>query len=148
MTDVGSVAGIYRYPVKSMLGESLDATALGEDGIAGDRAWGVRDEVRADFFVGKRSASLMSCRAWYPDPAETSLPPQIRLPDGGTFRADAQEAAERVGRAVGRDVTLWPAGAEARQAKPRDDVRLLDEMRELMAREEGEALPDFSNPPP
>ncbi len=148
MTDVGSVAGIYRYPVKSMLGESLDATALGEDGIAGDRAWGVRDEVRADFFVGKRSAPLMSCQAWYPDPADTSFAPQIRLPDGEIFRADAQGAAERVGKTVGRDVTLWPAGAEARRAKPRDDVRLLDEMRELMAREEGEALPDFSNPPP
>ncbi len=24
MTDVGSIAGIYRYPVKSMLGEQLD----------------------------------------------------------------------------------------------------------------------------
>ncbi|MBW2267478.1 MAG: MOSC domain-containing protein [Deltaproteobacteria bacterium] len=148
MSEVGRVSGIFRYPVKSMLGEELDGASLGESGIPGDRAWGVRDEVRADFFVGKRSASLMSCAAWYADTEETPLVPQIRLPDGETFRADAEGAAERVGRVVGRDVTLWPVVSEARQAVPREDVPLLDEMQKMMAREEGEPQPDFSNPAP
>ncbi|MBW2391687.1 MAG: MOSC N-terminal beta barrel domain-containing protein [Deltaproteobacteria bacterium] len=148
MREVGSIAAIFRYPVKSMLGEELDASTLGENGIPGDRAWGVRDEVRGDFFVGKRSAGLMSCSAWYADPADTRAVPQIRLPDGETFLADAEGAAERVGKAVGREVTLWPVVPEARKAKPRDNVSLLDEMRDLMAREEGEPMPDFSNPSP
>lgn len=140
--------GIFRYPVKSMLGEVLDASKLSENGIPGDRAWGVRDEVRGDFFVGKRSASLMSCAAWYANAANTPWVPQVRLPDGEVFRADAKDAAERVGRAIGRDVTLWPVVPEARQAKPRDDLTLADEMRDMMAREQGEPLPDFSNPSP
>ncbi|MBW2274792.1 MAG: MOSC domain-containing protein [Deltaproteobacteria bacterium] len=148
MRGTGTVAGLFRYPVKSMLGEELDAAMLGQDGIPGDRAWGVRDEVRGDFFVGKRSARLMSCSAWYPARSEKGLVPQIRLPGGESFRADAEGAAERVGQGVGREVTLWPAVPEARRATPRDGRSLLDEMQDLMAREEGEPLPDFSNPPP
>ncbi len=148
MTRVGTVAQIFRYPVKSMLGEQLDATALGQDGIPGDRAWGVRDEARGDFFVGKRSAALMSCSAWYAADSDGDLVPQIRLPNGETFRANATGAAERVAQVIGRDVTLWPVVPEARQARPRDGLSLADEMQDLMAREEGEPLPDFSNPPP
>ena len=34
---------ICRYPVKSMLGESLAETLLGEQGIPGDRSWATRD---------------------------------------------------------------------------------------------------------
>jgi hypothetical protein len=148
MRDVGTIAGIFRYPVKSMLGEELDASTLGQDGIPGDRAWGVRDEVRGDFFVGKRSAALMSCSAWYTAGTEDELVPQIRLPDGETFRADAEGAARRMTKVVGREVTLWPAIPEARQAPLKEGPPLLDEMQDLMAREEGEPMPDFSNPPP
>lgn len=148
MSEVGTIAGIFRYPVKSMLGEELGAAMLGQNGIPGDRAWGVRDEMRADFFVGKGSAALMSCSASYDAGTDGELVPRIRLPDGETFRADAAGAAERVGRVVGREVTLWPAGREARQAKPRDGASLLDEMQDLLAREAGEPVPDFSNPAP
>ncbi|MBW2695644.1 MAG: MOSC domain-containing protein [Deltaproteobacteria bacterium] len=148
MREVGTIAGIYRYPVKSMLGEELDASLLGQNGIPGDRAWGVRDELRGDFFVGKRSAALMSCSAWYAAGTESGLVPKIRLPGGETFRADSEGAAGRIGQVVGREVTLWPAVPEARQARPKDGRSLLDEMQDLMARKEGEPIPDFSNPAP
>ncbi len=148
MTAVGTIEAIFRYPVKSMLGEDVEASTVGRDGIPGDRAWGVRDEARGDFFLGKRCADLMSCSARYAAGTDGELVPQIRLPDGETFRADAEGAAERVGRVVGREVTLWPVVPEARRATPRDGLSLLDEMQDLMAREDGEPLPDFSNPPP
>jgi uncharacterized protein len=38
------VAEIYRYPVKSMLGERLMTTHVDELGIIGDRAWALKDE--------------------------------------------------------------------------------------------------------
>ena len=148
MREVGTIAGIFRYPVKSMLGEALDESPLGQNEILGDRAWGVRDEARGDFFVGKRSPALMSCAAWYADGTDSGAAPHFRLPGGETFPADSDGAAERVAEVVGCDVTLWPAGPEARQASPRAGLTLMDEMQAMMAREEGEPLPDFSNPPP
>ena len=151
MSEVGGVIGIYRYPVKSMLGEDLESAHLGQNGISGDRAWGARDEIRADFFVGKRAAELMSCRAFYPDgvgDADSKAVPQIELPDGASFRANATDAAERVSQFIGRDITLWPVVPEARKATPKDDVSMMEEMRAMMARTPEEPTPDFSNPPP
>ena len=151
MKEVGSLTGIFRYPVKSMLGENLDSSRLELDGIPGDRCWGVRDEARGDFFVGKRSAALMGCSAWYPDGADTTgleAVPRIRVPDGQTFSADSNSAARLLSQVVERDVTIWPVVPEARQATPKDDVNLMDEMQEMMARTGDEPIPDFSDPAP
>ncbi len=148
MSDIGTITSIFRYPVKSMLGEELGDSMLDLNGIPGDRAWGVRDEQRGDFFVGKRCAALLGCRAWYADAEEVTAAPQIRLPNGDTFCADADGAAKRVAQAIGREVTLWPVVPEARQAQPKDDANPLEEMQALLAREDGEPIPDFSNPPP
>ena len=52
--DNASVLNIYRYPVKSMMGEALSEAALGEAGIAGDRGWAVRDEKRGGIRGGKK----------------------------------------------------------------------------------------------
>ena len=49
------VREIWRYPVKSMGGESLEQVAVGETGVLGDRTWAVRDEV-----TGKPFASLVT----------------------------------------------------------------------------------------
>ncbi len=43
--EVGRVAGLWRYPVKSMGAESLDAVDVSWHGLAGDRRWAF---VRAD----------------------------------------------------------------------------------------------------
>ena len=39
MTVVGRVAGLWRYPVKSMAGEQLDSVEVSWHGLAGDRRW-------------------------------------------------------------------------------------------------------------
>ncbi len=38
---IGSLTAIWRYPVKSMAGEALQAVELDERGLVGDRAWAV-----------------------------------------------------------------------------------------------------------
>jgi uncharacterized protein YcbX len=43
MTAVGTVAELYRYPVKSMLGEALDSLVLASGGVEGDRALALLD---------------------------------------------------------------------------------------------------------
>ncbi|MDP9257522.1 MAG: MOSC N-terminal beta barrel domain-containing protein, partial [Actinomycetota bacterium] len=40
---VGTIRALWRYPVKSMLGEELDAVDLSEGGVVGDRAYALRD---------------------------------------------------------------------------------------------------------
>jgi hypothetical protein len=40
---VGTVRALWRYPVKSMLGEELDEVDLSEGGVVGDRAYALRD---------------------------------------------------------------------------------------------------------
>ena len=42
MSDAYEVTGLWRYPVKSMAGEAVEAVELDADGVAGDRRWGVR----------------------------------------------------------------------------------------------------------
>jgi MOSC domain-containing protein len=37
--EVGRVVGLWRYPVKSMAAEALDAVEVGWHGLAGDRRW-------------------------------------------------------------------------------------------------------------
>jgi MOSC domain-containing protein len=51
MTEVGHVAGLWRYPVKSMAPEELDSTEVSWNGLAGDRRWAfIRDgQVRNGF---------------------------------------------------------------------------------------------------
>jgi uncharacterized protein YcbX len=40
---VGTIRALWRFPVKSMLGEQLEAVDLSEGGIVGDRAYALRD---------------------------------------------------------------------------------------------------------
>jgi uncharacterized protein YcbX len=39
----GSVVGLWRYPVKSMMGEELNAAEVTEGGLVGDRRFAVVD---------------------------------------------------------------------------------------------------------
>ena len=42
-TEVGSVVSLWQYPVKSMMGEELNATEVTERGLLGDRAYALVD---------------------------------------------------------------------------------------------------------
>jgi uncharacterized protein YcbX len=44
-TSSGTVVSIWRYPVKSMLGEELNSSFVTERGLVGDRAYAIVDEV-------------------------------------------------------------------------------------------------------
>jgi uncharacterized protein YcbX len=157
---VASLVSIFRYPVKSMLGERLEATALGANGLPGDRAWALRDEARGGIEGGKKIPALMSCSARYTQPVgvgdaqapATAPAPEITLASGEVVSASDPEAARKIGQAVGRELTLWPLlPADAldhyRRGKP-DNDDLLDELRATFARLPDEPLPDIGKFPP
>ena len=145
--QLGRIREIWRYPVKSMGGETLECTAVEERGLPGDRIWAVRDEVRGGIRGAKKIAPLMRCKARLGGAPEAGAP-EITLPSGECFAADAADAAERLGTALGQPVTLWPLlPADCldhyRRGKPtHSDV--LTELRSVFALDPGEPLPNFS----
>ena len=61
------LAEIWRYPVKSLLGEQIDQANVSPGGIQGDRRWAVVDAESGVSLSAKRYADLLRCRAWTSD---------------------------------------------------------------------------------
>jgi uncharacterized protein YcbX len=53
---LGVVQELWRYPVKSMLGERLTATTVTESGLLGDRAYALRDTCDGKIATAARPA--------------------------------------------------------------------------------------------
>ena len=153
--SIGTVSELWRYPVKSMMGERLDAAEVTTAGVLGDRGWAARDEVRGGIRGAKKIGSLMTLAARYAEePTASVVTPvvEIMLPDGDSVRSDDPDASSRVSKALGHEVTLWPRlPADAldhyRRGAP-DDDDLLVELRQIFGRLEEEPLPDLTGFPP
>jgi uncharacterized protein len=131
MEPLGQVAEIWRYPVKSMRGERLDAGDVGELGLRGDRRFGVRDVHRGSILSAKRAPVLFSCAARYErDDVMIELPHGEVLGPGALLDAALSEL-------IGRPVELARAGEIA-------DARL--QMAATATTTEGESS-EWSAPP-
>lgn len=53
-TPVGRVAQLWRHPVKSFQGEQLAEAVVDDDGLRGDRTWGVRSAATGRVLTGRR----------------------------------------------------------------------------------------------
>lgn len=144
------IAAIWQYPVKSMIGGVVGEASLATEGMVGDRQWAVRDEVRGGIRGAKKIGSLMRLGARYVDDANG--PVEITLPDGTVTRTDAADANEKVSGAIEHEVTLWPLqpkeDLDHYRRGPADSDDVMEELRGIFGREEGEPLPDFSIFPP
>ena len=109
---VGAVGGLWRFPVKSMLGEQVDAADLTEGGLVGDRAYAIRDRETGKVASAKHPKlwpSLFACRATYVEPprAEDEHPPaRIELGDGTSVMTDAPDVDAVLSGYFGRAVEL------------------------------------------
>lgn len=92
---------LWRYPVKSVGGQSLAAAAVGALGVEGDRVIAVLDDREQITWAGAIPA-LMQVRAIMADEAVAEL----ILPDGTHFRSDASDADSRLSAAVQATVKL------------------------------------------
>ena len=107
MNSVGTIASLWRFPVKSMLGERLTQAPVDVRGVLGDRLYAVRDP---DGKLGsgkntrrfRRMPGLFDFHARY-----DGLTPVITLPDGTEVRGDDEHVHWAIGNALGRpEVTL------------------------------------------
>lgn len=81
--QMGRLQAAYRYPLKSMGGESLAAIELEGRGIPGDRAGALRGEKRSGIRGAKRFAERVQCRARYEGdpPLDGSMSARVTPPD-------------------------------------------------------------------
>jgi len=106
-SQVGIVKELFRYPVKSMLGERLAVVEIGPKGVIGDRAWALR-ESNGRIVTAKKWANMLGFTAAYegtPQP-EQLAPAKITLPDGSSVYADDPRASDLISSYLGRPVKL------------------------------------------
>lgn len=82
---LGTIVGLWRYPVKSMLGERRDSLPLDRRGVVGDRLFAVRDEA-GKFGSGKTTRRFRRMDGLFRFHAEyEGDTPLITFPDGVTL---------------------------------------------------------------
>jgi uncharacterized protein YcbX len=105
MTVVGHVAGLFRYPVKSMHAEKLEAVDISWQGLAGDRRWAfIGDSHAYNGFpwltIRERpEMALYRPRFAEPDRPEASLT-LVRTPAGEELDVAEPALAEELGPGV------------------------------------------------
>lgn len=108
--QIGVVATIHRYPVKSMMGEELNAAQIGAKGMLGDRAYSLADPATGKIVSAKNPSkwpTLFSFRAAFFRPPEENggLPPaRITFPDGGSASTEDKNIEARLSSALGKPV--------------------------------------------
>ena len=114
-TELGAVVSLWRYPVKSMMGEELNATEVSERGLLGDRAYALIDSADGKAATAKNPRKwprLFDFRAACIEPARpgAKVPPvRIELPDGTTVASDQSDLNQVLSKALNREVTFRAA---------------------------------------
>jgi len=117
--EPGSVASLWRYPVKSMMGEELNATEVTERGLLGDRAYALVDSSDGKAATAKNPRkwpNLFDFRATFVEPvrAAATVPPvHITLPDGTPVTSNQGDLNKILSKALNREVTLRAAQGRA-----------------------------------
>ena len=108
----GSVVSLRRYPVKSMMGEEVNASHVTEAGLLGDRAYALVDGLTSKVASAKNpskwaklfdfSAVLLEA----PRPGAKMPGVCITLPDGATLSSGEKDIDQILSRVLGREVSL------------------------------------------
>jgi uncharacterized protein len=123
------VTALYRYPVKSMLGESLDRCRIDERGLVGDRAYALVDvetgtvaSAKVPRLWGGLLGFSARCTA---EPGRAGPPPvEVTFPDGSVHHSDDADIDDALSAAIGRGVRLIstpPEGAGFEEVWPEID---------------------------
>lgn len=109
---VGSAASLWRYPVKSMMGEELNSAAIAGGSVLGDRAYALVDVETGKVISAKNPRkwpNMFNFRATFVEPlyVEAELPPvRVTLPDGATVLTKQPDFNQVISSALNREVIL------------------------------------------
>ena len=115
-TALGKVVSLWRYPVKSMLGEELNSSDVNERGLVGDRTYALVDKETGKVASAKNPRKwerLFDFRSAFIDipQAPENIPhARITLPDGTHVLSSQDEDIDyTLSKAIGRNVRLMGA---------------------------------------
>ena len=115
---LGTVTSLLRYPVKSMMGEELNAAQLTEQGLLGDRVYALFDQSTGKIASAKNPlkwAKLFDFHAAFIEPPllGSPMPPvRITLPDGSSVTSSQAELESMLSKVFGREVRFAAAALE------------------------------------
>jgi uncharacterized protein YcbX len=111
-TVLGSIVSLWRYPVKSMLGEELNASEVTKGGLLGDRAYALVDSSDGKVASAKNPRKwphLFDCRAALAEvPRSGVKAPLVRiaLPDGTMVDSEQSDVNQVFSKILTREVRL------------------------------------------
>lgn len=109
---LGTIVSLWRYPVKSMMGEELNAAEVTKGGLVGDRAYALVDSSDGKVASAKNPRKwpqLFDFRAALADAPMTGVkvpPVRITLPDGTIVNSEQPDLHKILSKLLKREVTL------------------------------------------
>jgi uncharacterized protein YcbX len=108
---VGRITSVWRYPVKSMMGEELNECGVDERGLLGDRAYALLDGSSGKVASAKNPrkwAKLFDFRAAFVEPPRAGeRAPTVQIISKGTrITSDQHDANKILSAEFGREVAL------------------------------------------
>ena len=106
---IGEVEKLFRYPVKSMMGETLEVGNLGWHGLEGDRRLAFRrvdDRGGFPWLTASKLPELILFAPQREPAADTELPTHVRTPEGQVLSLFGQELATEIGHRHGSPVEM------------------------------------------
>ena len=101
------LAALWRHPVKSFQGESLEVAHIESSGLSGDRLWGLRDEATGMILTARREPPLLLASARLNGDG-----PVMTLPDGTTVEGVGPKVDAALSDWLGKRVALVRATDE------------------------------------
>lgn len=152
------VTGLWRFPVKSMVGESMSELEVTRRGVHADRLWAVHDVERNATISARRQPRLLQLRASYdgtPPPAAgpgRTHPVIITDPTGAQHHSDDPAIHQVLSEFLDRDVRLVGLPDDPRSHRLPWRERLTSLTPRALARDLGierdESLPKISDMDP
>jgi uncharacterized protein len=118
LTAIGTVVSLWRYPVKSMLGEELNSSFVTERGLIGDRTYAIVDKKTGKVASAKNPTKwgkLFDFRSVFidqPQVVENIPPVRVTFPDGTHILSDQDNIDNNLSNVLRQDVRLMKASLE------------------------------------